>query len=267
MKNQSNTEHISKLLDIMARLRHPDSGCPWDLAQDFDTIAPYTIEEAYEVADCIERGALDELPDELGDLLLQVVFHAQIASDRGLFDFGQVVARICDKMIRRHPHVFGEGTAATDAEVSASWEAIKRLEKPGQSSLMDGIALGLPALLRAYKIGKRAASAGFDWPAAEPVRAKIDEELAELDAAIGQGNREQIEAEIGDLLFSAVNLCRHLKLDPERALRRANDRFATRFRRVESEVRSAGGDWSQFDLDALEDLWAFAKSVEGKPEA
>jgi ATP diphosphatase len=253
---------ISKLLDIMAALRDRDSGCPWDLAQDFASIAPYTIEEAYEVADCIERGALDELPDELGDLLLQVVFHAQMGADAGLFEFGDVVERICTKMIRRHPHVFADAKAKTDADVAVSWEAIKRAEQSGQASLMDAIAVALPALLRADKIGKRAASVGFDWPSIGPVRAKIDEELAELDAASAAGGRDRIEAELGDVLFSVVNLCRHLQVDPERALRRANDRFVERFGRVEAEVKAKGGDWSQFDSDALERLWVAAKRLE-----
>jgi MazG family protein len=246
----------------MARLRDPDSGCPWDLAQDFGTIAPYTIEEAYEVADCIERGDLDALPDELGDLLLQVVFHAQMGADRGLFGFDDVVARICEKMVRRHPHVFGDGAAATSEEVATSWEEIKKREKPPADSLLDGIALGLPALTRARKIGKRAASVGFDWPALAPVRAKLDEELAELDAAIAAGGSAGIEAEIGDLLFTVVNLSRHLEVDPEQALRRANARFARRFARVEAGVAAQGGDWSRFSPEALDALWVQAKAAE-----
>jgi ATP diphosphatase len=262
MQKQYNETDISRLLDIMAALRDPAAGCPWDLAQDFATIAPYTIEEAYEVADCIERGALDELPGELGDLLLQVVFHAQLGRDAGRFDFGDVVAAICTKMVRRHPHVFGDGSARTGEEVAASWEAIKREEQPADGKLLDGIALGLPALMRACKLGRRAASVGFDWPAPEPVRDKIDEELAELDAALAGGRRERIEAETGDLLFSIVNLCRHLKIDPERALRRANDRFTRRFEHVEAGVDAAGGDWGRFDQAALERLWRDAKARE-----
>jgi ATP diphosphatase len=264
MNKQLDKSDISNLLDIMSRLRDPNGGCPWDLAQDFDTIAPYTIEEAYEVADCIERGALAELPGELGDLLLQVVFHAQIGADRGLFSFADVVDSICDKMIRRHPHVFGQATATSRDQVAASWEEIKRQEKPARDGLLDGIALGLPALSRAYKLGRRAASVGFDWDAAPPVRKKIAEELAELDTAVEEGRREDIEAEAGDLLFSVVNLCRHLKVDPEKALRRANDRFARRFRRVEAEVAEAGGDWAAFDLEALEDFWTRAKADEDR---
>jgi len=268
MQKQYDIGDISKLLDIMAALRDPATGCPWDLEQDFDTIAPYTIEEAYEVADCIERNALAELPDELGDLLLQVVFHARIASDRGLFGFAEVVERICDKMIRRHPHVFGESSgrdgdqSPTSGEaVVASWDRIKRAEQPAGQALMDGVTLALPALTRAYKLGKRAASVGFDWPAIEAVRDKIDEELAELDAA-GREDTDQIEAELGDLLFTVVNYCRHLKIDPERALRRTNDRFVRRFNHVESNVQRAGGDWAAFETEALEAFWDSAKAAE-----
>ena len=250
---------ISNLLDIMAALRHPESGCPWDLEQDFASIAPYTIEEAYEVADCIERDALDELPDELGDLLLQVVFHAQMARDQGLFGFGDVVEAICDKLVRRHPHVFGDASAESGEQVVASWEAIKRDEKPAGHGVLDGIALGLPALMRAYKLGKRAATVGFDWDGIEGVRDKVSEELAELDLAVAEGDRGRIESEAGDLLFSVVNLCRHLKIDPERALRRCSDRFVSRFTQVEAQVGSAGGDWSSFDSEALEAFWEQAK--------
>jgi ATP diphosphatase len=245
----------------MARLRDPVAGCPWDLEQDFATIAPYTIEEAYEVADCIERGDLEALPDELGDLLLQVVFHAQIGADQSLFGFDEVVERICAKMIRRHPHVFAGASADTGEEVSASWEEIKRREKPEARSLLEGVALGLPALLRAQKLGKCAAAVGFDWPALPPVRAKLDEEIAEFDEAVRSGRTESIEAEIGDLLFTVVNLCRHLKLDAEGALRRANDRFAQRFAHIEAEVAARGGDWQAFSPEALEAFWVEAKSA------
>jgi MazG family protein len=259
----------------VAALRDPDNGCPWDLAQDFATIAPYTIEEAYEVADAIERRAYGELPDELGDLLFQVVLHARIGSDSELFSFTDVVESICDKMIRRHPHVFDEAAApgggrddsepgrgnATRDSVAASWEAIKRAEKPADRSVLDGVTLGLPALSRAFKLGKRASAVGFDWPAVDPVRAKIDEELAELDAAVDQG-RDRVEAEIGDLLFSIVNYCRHRQIDPERALRRCNDRFVRRFNHVEDQVRDRGGDWAAFDSDALESFWDSAKRAE-----
>jgi MazG family protein len=263
MNKQQDRESISKLLEIMARLRDPTGGCPWDLAQDFGTIAPYTIEEAYEVADCIERGDLEALPDELGDLLLQVVFHAQIGTDRSLFGFDDVVARICDKMVRRHPHVFGDQRLSTSEEVSASWEEIKRREKPPADSLLGEIALGLPALTRARKLGKRAATVGFDWPDVAAVRSKVNEEMAELDAAVAAGQPDEIEAEIGDLLFTVVNLCRHVEVDPERALRRANDRFARRFTHVEKEVAGQGGDWRRFSPAALEEFWVKAKAAEG----
>jgi MazG family protein len=269
MKKQYDTGDIAKLIDIMAALRDPVAGCPWDLEQDFDTIAPYTIEEAYEVADCIARGALDELPGELGDLLFQVVFHAQLAADRKLFGFADVVESICAKMLRRHPHVFeaagatGAEVAANDAaEVARSWDRIKREERPPGESLLAGIALALPALTRARKLGKRAASVGFDWPDANGVRAKIDEELAELDGASADGDAARIEAEVGDLLFTVVNYCRHLRVDPERALRGANDRFARRFGQVEAEVRSGRGDWQAYDPEALESFWAGAKARE-----
>jgi MazG family protein len=271
MKKQYPRGDISKLINIMARLRDPDSGCPWDLAQDFDTIAPYTIEEAYEVADAIERRAFAELPDELGDLLFQVVFHARMAEDRGFFTFSDIVECICAKLIRRHPHVFGEqgsaagnpGQSGTDADaVMASWEDIKRSEQPAAQRVLDGVTLALPSLTRAFKLGRRAAAVGFDWPDPAPVRAKIDEELGELDDAVTSDDREQVESEIGDLLFSVVNYCRHLKIDPERALRRSNDRFVRRFNHVESRVQSAGGDWEAFDIDALDAFWSSAKAAE-----
>lgn len=262
MKNQYDRGDISKLLDIMAALRDPDSGCPWDLAQDFASIAPYTVEEAYEVADCIERGALDELPGELGDLLLQVVFHAQMGADAGRFAFADVVEAICDKMVRRHPHVFGDGSASTDVEVARTWEAIKREEKPAGESLMGGVARGLPALTRAAKLGRKAASVGFDWPSLPPVRAKLDEELAELDAAVGSQDATAIGDELGDVLFTVVNLCRHLGIDPEAALQRAGNRFAARFDRVEAAVRQAGGDFAECSPEALERFWQAAKAAE-----
>lgn len=262
MEKQEDKENISKLLDIMRRLRDPDRGCPWDLAQDFSTIAPYTIEEAYEVADCIEREALEELPDELGDLLLQVVFHAQMASELGLFGFPDVVRSICDKMIRRHPHVFEDVSMATPEEVAGSWDRIKRSEKSDEALLLDDVALALPALSRAAKLGRRAASVGFDWPSVAGVREKVAEELGELDQAAGEGDANRIEAEAGDLLFAVCNLCRHLQVDPETALRRANDRFSRRFGHVEASVNAAGGDWAAYDTESLEALWDNAKASE-----
>jgi ATP diphosphatase len=262
MQKQYDIGDISKLLDIMARLRDPDSGCPWDLEQDFGTIAPYTIEEAYEVADAIEREAWQELPDELGDLLFQVAFHARMAEEAGLFAFSDVVEAICSKMLRRHPHVFGDSNVRSSEDVARSWDRIKREEKGDQDSLLDGVAVSLPALTRAVKLGKRAAGVGFDWPEAAQVRAKVDEELGELDAAVQSGDRDEIEAEAGDLLFAIANYCRHLKIDPELALKRANDRFSSRFRDVEASVGDSGRDWGSFEPDELETFWALAKARE-----
>ncbi len=253
---------ISSLLEIMARLRDPQNGCPWDLAQSYRSIVPHTLEEAFEVADAIESGALDDLPDELGDLLFQIVFYARIAEEEGRFAFGDVVERICRKMIRRHPHVFAAASVDTAAEQSRQWEQIKQQEHPARDRVLSGIPMVLPALTRAAKIGRRAASVGFDWPSEAPVRAKIEEELAEVDQAIVAGSQEETEAELGDLLFAVVNLCRHRSVDPEQALRGANDRFSRRFADVEASVNEAGGDWQQFDLDQLEAFWRAAKARE-----
>lgn len=265
MSNQSDIDKISKLLDIMATLRDPERGCPWDLEQDFASIAPYTIEEAYEVADAIEREAIDELPDELGDLLLQVVFHAQMAAEAGAFDFGDVVERISTKMLRRHPHVFGAERVASAAEQTLAWEAIKREERGhDEAGVLDGVPTGLPALTRAAKLGRRAASVGFDWPSAAPVRAKVDEELAELDEALGSEDPAAIEGEMGDVFFALANLCRHHGLDPEQCVRAANSRFERRFHRVEAAVAAAGGDWGRFELDELEVFWEDAKAAEAE---
>ncbi|VWX57345.1 nucleoside triphosphate pyrophosphohydrolase [Sphingorhabdus sp. 109] len=240
---------IDPLLKIMRHLRDPDDGCDWDKVQTFDSIAPYTIEEAYEVADAIQRKDMLALKDELGDLLLQVVFHSQIAADAGKFEFGDVVTSICDKMMRRHPHIFGT------AEQSPGWEQIKADERAqtGQSSALDGVALALPALLRAQKIQKRAARVGFDWPDKEPVKEKLLEELDEVAAATSEAD---IHEEIGDLLFSAVNLARHYKVDAERALVDATDKFILRFNRIESNV---DGDMQDMSLEELEAEWQKAK--------
>ena len=233
----------------MARLRDPATGCEWDKVQTFETIAPYTIEEAYEVADAIERMDLADLKDELGDLQLQVVYHARIAEERGAFAIADVIDGICDKMVRRHPHIFG------DAAHSPGWEALKAAERGGRedASALAGVALALPALKRAEKLQKRAARIGFDWPDASGPRAKIDEELGELEAA---GTEEERAAELGDLLFSVVNLARHLGIDPEAALREANGRFEARFRKVEAISDKPLKD---MDIDALEALWQRAK--------
>ncbi|WP_417615995.1 nucleoside triphosphate pyrophosphohydrolase [Parasphingorhabdus sp.] len=241
---------IDPLLEIMRLLRDPETGCEWDKVQTFKTIAPYTIEEAYEVADAINRADMLALKDELGDLLLQVVFHSQIAADDGAFDFQDVVTSICDKMTRRHPHIFGE------ADQSPGWEQIKadEREQSGQSSALDGVALALPALLRAQKIQKRAARVGFDWPDKAPVRDKLLEELDEVAAATGV---DEVHEEIGDLLFSAVNLARHYKVDAERALADATDKFTKRFNLVESNLTKEMQDMS---IEELEVEWQKAKT-------
>jgi ATP diphosphatase len=264
----------------MARLRTPGSGCPWDLEQTFATIAPYTIEEAYEVADAIERGAPDELRGELGDLLFQVVFHARMAEEARAFDFGDVVAGICAKLERRHPHVFGERRELGVAEQSRLWEYIKREEReqrgagsdagraaggasrgPLPPGVLADVPVGLPALSRAAKLGKRAATVGFDWPDFTGVRAKVAEELAELDAALAATDRAAVAAELGDLLFTVANLCRHLDLDPEACVRGANARFEKRFAHVERRVQAEGGDWSAHDALDLESFWREAKAA------
>jgi tetrapyrrole methylase family protein/MazG family protein/ATP diphosphatase len=265
MKAKPDTASLARLLEIMARLRDRERGCPWDLEQTFATIAPYTIEEAYEVADAIERNDLGELRDELGDLLFQVVFHARMAEEAGAFAFDDVARATCDKMLRRHPHVFGDQKVAGSAEQTKRWEAIKREERGAaepSAGVLDDVPIGLPALTRAMKLGKRAASVGFDWPNVAGVRAKVEEELAELDAATAGGERAEIAAEMGDLLFSIANWCRHLELDPETCLRSANERFARRFRAVEAEVAASGRPWSSFDAAALDALWRRAKASE-----
>ncbi len=261
------TRPLDRLLTIMARLRDPEHGCPWDREQDFATIAPYTIEEAYEVADAIARGDVAALKDELGDLLFQVVFHARIAEDAGHFTFDDVAAAIADKMVRRHPHVFGDAQIASAAAQSEAWEEHKANERRARAaaaglreSVLDGVALAYPALLRAAKIQRRAARIGFDWPQARPVIAKLAEEIAELEAELDAGaDPVKIEDEMGDILFAAANLARKLDLDPEAALRRATAKFERRFRAVEALAaeRGIGGD-----LDALEMLWQQVKHVE-----
>ena len=265
MVNQRDKHTIEKLVEIMAALRNPDGGCPWDLEQTFATIAPYTIEEAYEVADAIERGSVDELCDELGDLLLQVVYHARMAEEAGAFDFADVVDGICDKMIRRHPHVFGQETMADSREQTESWEALKRQEraaKPGADRVLGGLPVGLPGLTRAVKLTRRASRVGFDWPGLAGVRAKVGEELGELDDAIADEDGEARAVEMGDVLLAIANLCRHLELDPESCLRKANLRFERRFARVEDGVRQSGGDWEDFELDELDRFWVAAKREE-----
>ena len=259
---------LERLLSIMARLRDPEHGCPWDREQSFATIAPYTIEEAYEVADAIARGDMAALKDELGDLLFQVVFYARMAEEAALFDFADVAAAIADKMVRRHPHVFGDAAIASAQVLTAAWEEHKAKERAARAaaagtadSVLDGVALALPALLRAAKIQSRAARIGFDWAAPPPVIAKLDEEIAELEAELSTepADPEKIEDEMGDILFAAANLARKLEIDPEAALRRATDKFERRFRRVEilAAMRGIGTD-----LDALDAVWEEVKRGE-----
>lgn len=251
---QSATPDITPLVNIMARLRDPASGCPWDKEQTFKTIAPYTIEEAYEVADAIERDDMAALKDELGDLLLQSVYHARIAEEAGHFALADVIHAICDKMVRRHPHVFGQG------ETSPGWEEIKAGERGaiGDASALAGVAHALPALLRSEKLQKRAARTGFDWPDTNGVYAKINEELHEVRAA---STHEERQEEIGDLLFAVVNLARHMTVDAETALRAANAKFERRFRAMESQ---AGSAFHALDLDAKEQVWQQVKALETK---
>ncbi len=254
---------IERLLSIMARLRDPAGGCPWDREQDFASIAPHTIEEAYEVADAIDRGDLESLRDELGDLLFQVVFHSRLAGELGAFAFDDVVDAICDKLTRRHPHVFA-GVPVDGAEAQTrAWERMKAVERrekgQGDGALAD-IPVALPALTRARKLGRRASDAGFDWPDSAGPRAKIDEELAELDRATAGHDAARVEAEIGDLLFSVVNLARHLQIDAEAALRRANDRFSRRFHHVECALTALGVLPSNAGAALLDRLWMAAKA-------
>jgi nucleoside triphosphate diphosphatase len=257
---------LNRLLAIMARLRDPAHGCPWDKVQNFRTIAPYTIEEAYEVAEAAETGDPAALKDELGDLLLQTVFHARMAEEADLFQFADVAAAISDKMIRRHPHVFGDVSVADAAAQTAAWEETKARERAadGAQSVLDGVGTALPALTRAEKLQKRAARIGFDWPDAAPVFDKIDEELGELRAEIdARGDTGRIEDELGDVLFAVVNLARHVKVDPEQALRQAARKFERRFRALEAAIKSSGRSPADLTLDELEAYWRRAKATEG----
>ena len=256
---------IEKLLEVMRSLRDPDTGCPWDIAQDFSTIAPYTIEEAYEVADAIERKDFDELRSELGDLLFQVVFYTQMASERGYFDFGDVAEGIAEKLTRRHPHVFGSAEERAVGQIDGSWEEIKERERAdgGDESALAGVAKALPALKRAQKLGKRAARVGFDWPDTTGVSEKIHEELEELDAAVGTRDVARIEDELGDVLFAVVNLARHLDIDPENALTGSNVKFERRFRDMEADTEAAGLDIRKLTLEELDLHWRKAKQRVG----
>ena len=259
------TAPIDRLHAIMARLRDPDDGCPWDVEQTFTTIAPYTIEEAYEVADAIERGDFDELKSELGDLLFQVVFHARMAEEQGLFAFDDVANAIADKLERRHPHVFGDEAARPDgAAQKARWEDIKAEERQSkaQHGVLDDVPVGLPALHRAAKLTKRAARVGFDWPSTDEVFAKLDEEVAELKAEIAAGDTVKAAEEMGDLLFVVANLARKLGVEPEDALRGANAKFVRRFHFIEAQLEKRGKTPEQSTLEEMDELWNEAKKAE-----
>jgi ATP diphosphatase len=260
---------VEQLVEIMERLRDPRDGCPWDREQTFETIVPYTIEEAYEVADAIERSDMEELRGELGDLLFQVVFYAQMARERGEFDFYDVVAAINEKMIRRHPHVFSDESVADAEEQTRAWERHKASEREGRATggplgHLDGVARALPALLRAEKLQKRAAKVDFDWPDLRGVIAKVHEEIGEIEEAMEQGqDKASLESEVGDLLFSCVNLARRLGVGAETALRQANGKFERRFNGVEARLRAQGVSLADADLDAMDSLWELEKQEEG----
>jgi nucleoside triphosphate diphosphatase len=258
-----------ELARIMARLRDPVSGCPWDLEQNFATIAPYTIEEAYEVADAIERADMGELRDELGDLLFQVMFHSRMAEEQGAFALADVVAAINDKMIRRHPHVFGdEGDGRSADEQTVAWEAVKAAERASKAkgdaapSALDGVARALPALLRAEKLQKRAARTGFDWTETPPIFDKLEEEIAEVKEAIASGDADAVEDEVGDLLFVVANLARRLSVDPEQALRKANAKFERRFRAMEQASKADAVEFASLTLGEQEAYWQQVKQTE-----
>ncbi len=256
---------IDRLLEIMARLRAREGGCPWDLEQTFATIAPYTVEEAYEVADAIERGDLKDLREELGDLLFQVVFHSRMAEEQAAFAFDDVVEAIVAKMIRRHPHVFGEADHRTSAEQTQAWEVIKaqeRAEKGKTASLLDDVPVGLPALTRATKLSKRAARVGFVWPSITEVLEKLHEEVGELEVEIAAGDMDKARAELGDVLFVVANIARTLDIEPEDALRATNAKFTRRFQYIEAALRERGKTPEQSDLAEMDALWNAAKAAE-----
>ncbi len=264
---------ISQLIEIMAALRTPDTGCPWDLEQNFASISPYTIEEAYEVADAIERRDWDDLRDELGDLLLQPIYHARMAEEEGLFNFSDVVEGIINKMIRRHPHVFGDEEARSAGMAKGAWEKIKALEKANKKhrknsagenipSLLDDVPSTLPALQTAVKLQKKASRVGFDWNDTRQVIAKLHEELDEVEEAMALGNKKQIEGEIGDLLFVIANLARHLDIEPDNALRTSNVKFRRRFSHIENKLADEGKAMEDASLDEMEAIWVEAKLLE-----
>jgi ATP diphosphatase len=268
MEPRQEKHDIDELLAIMDRLRDPEHGCPWDLKQTFRTIVPYTLEEAYEVADAIEHGDWDELPAELGDLLFQVVFYARLGKEAGRFDFADVVSGICRKMLRRHPHVFGDAEFVDDASLHHAWEQAKREERAAAGcvaapSQLDGVTRALPALVRAEKLQRRAARVGFDWPDAGGAIAKTREEFEEIGQALAEGDRGELEAELGDLMFAMVNVTRLLGFDAEQTLRAANAKFERRFRRMEQLLAGDGpADLAALDLEALDAAWERVKELE-----
>jgi len=267
---------ISRLIEIMEALREPETGCPWDIVQTFETIKPYTIEEAYEVADAIERNDMDDLCEELGDLLLQVVFHSRIAEEMGAFSFGDVVHAVTSKMIRRHPHVFAVSDADTPESVKLQWDQIKATEKrerlerrasrgvseDPKAGFLGSIQRSQPALTEALKLQEQAARVGFDWSAAEPILDKIEEEIGELRQALAEGRSESISDELGDLIFAMVNIGRHVKVDAENALRGTNTKFRRRFRHIETSLAASGETLEAASLERMEELWQAAKAIE-----
>ncbi len=257
---------IKALIDVMARLRDPDGGCPWDLKQTFESITPYTIEEAYEVADAVERGDMTDFKEELGDLLLQVVFQSQMATEKGLFNLNEVAQAEADKLISRHPHVFGDQTAADADAVMTIWNAQKDKEKAakGTTHLLDGVTRGLPALMRAQKIHRKVAKVGFDWPAADMVFDKMEEEIAELKQAVANKDRDNLVEELGDILFAACVLAEHLDVDAEVALRKANDKFINRFNAVEDLMKVNSQEFGKATLEDMDAHWNTVKATERK---
>ncbi|MGO6971415.1 nucleoside triphosphate pyrophosphohydrolase [Rhizobium leguminosarum] len=270
------SKDISRLIEIMVALRHPETGCPWDIVQNFETIKPYTIEEAYEVSDAIERGDMDDLCDELGDLLLQVVFHARMAEEAGEFSFGDVVNAITAKMIRRHPHVFARSAADTPDAVKRQWDEIKQAEKRERaerrsrrgitedfnSGFLGSVQRSFPALTEALKLQERAAKVGFDWSAPEPILDKIEEEIGELRVALREGDQAKVNDELGDLIFAVVNIGRHVKADPEQAVRGTNTKFRRRFSHIEQVLEAEGETLEEATLERMEEIWQAAKAIE-----
>jgi len=270
------SKDISRLIEIMAALRNPETGCPWDIEQDFESIKPYTLEEAYEVADAIERKDMDDLCDELGDLLLQVVFHARMAEEAGEFSFGDVVEAITRKMIRRHPHVFARSDADTPDAVKKQWDEIKQAEKRERAErrarrgmsedfkagFLGSVQRSFPALTEALKLQERAAKVGFDWSAPEPILDKIEEEVDELRVALHEGDKSKVSDELGDLIFAVVNIGRHVKADPEQALRGTNTKFRRRFNHIETVLDAGGESLEAASLERMEEIWQAAKAIE-----